>query len=213
MQFIEDVHSKYGFCYSLNPNFRQDALTNPAWETVWHYALRFDDRDLIAASIPQVRRASFYNIALEENEVLMEMTAYNRAFGTEYTSASIESFQPHATQLRHYKYFESQKDTPLFSKEIQIVGLFVSGENNMSGTLIAGDSVYESFAKDHIYTTGLYFADKEYIPQVLDTANALGFQKNTVAIESAQIMARAVEAFIPVFRLMAAVLCIAVVFI
>lgn len=213
LQFVEDVHSKYGFCYSLNPNFREDALTDPAWETVWHYSLQFDDRDLVATSIPQVRKASFYGIPLRDDEVLMELTAYNRAFGTEYTSATIGDFQPHSTQLRHYKYFDSASDEPLFSKEIKIAGLFVSGQNNMSGTLIASQSIYDAFAKDHIYTTGLYFADKEYIPQVLDIAGELGFQKNLVVIESVQTVAKAVEAFVPIFALIGLVLCIAVVFI
>lgn len=29
-KYIEDVYTGLGFCYSLNPNFKEDALTNPS---------------------------------------------------------------------------------------------------------------------------------------------------------------------------------------
>lgn len=213
LQLVEDIHTKYGFCYSLNPNFCTDALVNPAWETIWHYSLQFDQGPRFTTSIPQVRPATFYQIDLDSNELLMEITAYNKAFGQSYTAENMQDFQPHTTQLSHYKYFEPDMRHALFSKEVKIVGLFTANQNNMSGTFIAGNSVYEAFAKDHIYATGLYFNNSDQLTYVLDKAGELGYQNNLVITESIHTMAQVVEAFVPIFKLFSIILRIAVIFI
>lgn len=210
---VEDIHTRYGFCYSLNPDFRADALRDPAWESSWHYSLRFDDSALYTASVPQVRRGSSYDLALGEDEVYMELSAYNQVFHTNYMPSDMDSFEPRETTLTHYKYFDADSCDPLFTKTVRIIGLFVSGKDRMSGTLIAGDGVYEAFIKDHIYPTGLYFTGGSSQEPVILTANARGFQKNRLVVESVQTMTKAVEVFIPVFRIVAGILSVAVVFV
>ena len=210
---VEDIHSRYGFCYSLNPDFRTDALETPAWELVWHYSLQLDDYKLYTASVPQIRKGSSYDLSLGDNEVLMELSAYNAIFGTDYVPATIDTFVPHSAKLRHYKYFDAEGQNALFTMDIRIVGLFVSGKNSMDGTLIAGDGVYKAFLQDHIYTTGLYFTGGSTLEPVIRVAKEQGFQKNRLVVESVQTMAKAVTVFVPVFRLMAGILCVAVVFI
>lgn len=212
LQFAADIHTKYGFCYSLNANFTEDARTNPAWDTLWHYSLQLNQGRRFTNTIPQVRSASFYGIELKENEVLMEINTYNKVFGTNYTAETLSSFQSHTAQLQHYKYFDTDDNQPLFSMEINIAGLFVPDQNNMSGTFIAGNRVYAAFAKDHIYTTGLYFDNVGKITHVLDTAETLGYRSNLMMIESTRTMAQAVEAFAPIFRLFSVLLHVAVIF-
>ena len=213
LQFVADIHTKYGFCYSLNANFMEDARTNPAWDMLWHYSLQLNQGSRFTNSIPQVRSASSYGIELNENEVLMEIDTYNKVFGTNYTAETISSFQSHTAQLRHYKYFDTNDNKPLFAMEIKIAGLFISGQNNMSGTFIAGSRVFEAFAKDHVYATGLYFDNVNKITRALDTAEALGYRSNLMMMESTRTMAQAVEAFVPIFRLFSIFLHVAVIFI
>ncbi len=211
--FIEDVHTRYGFCYSFNPNFCTDAIENPAWDMVWHYALQFGDGDFFVTDIPQVRKASFYGIELKGNEVLMEMTAYNQIFGTSYTSETINEFLPHTEVLNHYSYYQYDEEDVLFSQEVRIAGLYCEGQNDMSGTFIAGDGIYDLFAKDCFYAIGLYFDGGEGIGVISDVAYDQGFQKNLIVSENLRMVAKAVEAFVPVFRLFSIMLCIAVVFV
>lgn len=210
---VEDIQTKYGFCYSLNPDFLEDAIENPSWDMVWHYALQFEGKDIFTTDIPQVRKASFYGIELGENEVLMELSAYNNIFGTQYTEDTLQNFTPHTERLSHYLYSELNTEDALFTQDIRIVGLFISNENNMSGTFIAGDNIYTLFAKDYFYATGLYFDSNEDIAKIIDTASALGFQKNLIVSESLRIMTKVVDVFVPIFKLISIILCAAVVFI
>ncbi len=213
VNLVDDIHTKYGFCYSLNPNFEQDAVNNPSWDMVWHYALKFGNGSLFTTDIPQVRKAKNYGIELGKNEVLMEMTAYNNTFGTQYTEATIESFTPHTETLSHYLYSELGEDDALFTQDVSIVGLFVVGQNNKSGTFIAGESIYNLFAENHIYTTGLYFGESDNKISVIDTAAEKGFNNNLIVGESLRTMTKVVEIFVPIFRMIAVILCSAIVLI
>ena len=183
--FAEDIYGGLGFCYSLNPNFKEDALTDPTWEMLWHYTLCFDS-DNPAMGIysgPQIRKGSLYGIELGANEVLMELERYNDVFGADYTRATLKDFVPHTTTVTHYKHFD--QNTPLFTEEIKIVGLFVYGENNIAGTFVVGDGVWDLFAKDYIYTTGLLFDGTENIDIVIDLADEMNFQHLSDELKSA----------------------------
>ena len=154
--FVEDIYSGLGFCYSLNPNFREDALTNPAWDMLWHYSLGFNGGSAVYnANAPQVRKGSLYGIELAENEILMNVDRYNEFLGGEYTAENMDEFKPHTVRLSHYKHFDHSEE--LFTQRFKIVGLFESGSNSIGGTFLVGDQAYELFQKDYIYTTGLYF--------------------------------------------------------
>ena len=157
MRFSDEVYEKLGFCYSLNPDFKEQAVTNPAWNMVWHYALKFDDKELFTSSIPQVRKAETYGLELGENEAMMEISQYNKVFGTNYSETNINDFKPHNVKLSHYKYFDADEKDALFCKDVKIVGLFVADKLKKEGTFIVGDGLYNDFAKDNIYTVGLYF--------------------------------------------------------
>jgi hypothetical protein len=54
-QFVSDIYDRLGFCYSLNPNFKDDALSNPAWDMVWHYTISFDEKISLDSTETQVK--------------------------------------------------------------------------------------------------------------------------------------------------------------
>lgn len=141
----------------------------------------------------------------------MEMSVYNSVFGTHYTEANLDEFIPHTENLSHYLYSGLEMEDKLFSQEIQIVGLFVSEQNNMSGTFIVSDNIYNLFAKDNFYITGLYFNGKEDIKVVYDTATTHGFQSNLIVSDSLYTMTKIVDIFVPIFEVIASILCVAVV--
>ncbi len=212
LDFIDDVHSSYGFCYSLNPDFRTDAENSPAWDTVWHYALSIDGGEKFTTDIPQVRRDDVYGISLGEDELLMDCVTYNRVFGTDYSVENFDSFEGHTFTLRHYLYSE-QNGEPLFEKEVKVVGLFKDGSRDMCGTFIVGEGIYSAFLADHVYPIGLYFNGKDGLDRVINVATEQGFEKNLAVTDSLGTMSKAVEVFVPVFRLMALILCAGVIFV
>ena len=210
--FVEDIYNGLGFCYSLNPNFREDALTNPAWEMLWHYSLGFNGGSAVYnANAPQVRKGSRYGIELGENEIMMNMDRYNEFLGGNYTSETMDEFKPHTVRLSHYHHFDHSEE--LFSQQFKIVGLFESGKYSVGGTFLVGDRAYELFQQDFIYTSGLYFDGSGNIDTVIDLADELGYEMNLAILEGIHTMTKAVDMFIPIFELIAIVLCIGVVFI
>ena len=211
-KFIEEVYSGLAFCYTTNPNFKEDALTNPSWEMLWHYTLSFDDgKTYYAHTGPQIRKGSFYGVELGSYDVIMNRDTYNEFFGTDYQKSDIEKFEPHKVTVSHYKHFD--QDNPLFTKELNIVGLFENNTNNMGGTFIVGEGVWDLFAKDYIYTTGLLLEGNENLDTVIDVANDMGFQQHIGVVEGIHTMTKAVDVFIPIFELIAIFLCVGVIFI
>lgn len=210
--FVEDIYRGLGYCYSLNPNFREDALTNPAWEMLWHYSLGFNGGSAVYnANAPQVRKASLYGIELGDNEIMMNMDRYNEFLGGDYTSETISEFKAHTVRLSHYQHFDHSEE--LFDQRFKIVGLFEAGKNSIGGTFLVGDKAYELFLNDFIYTTGLYFDGNENIAAVVDLADQLGYEQYLAIVEGIHTMTKAVDVFIPIFELIALILCVGVVFI
>ena len=211
-KLVNDIYGKLGFCYSLNPNFREDVLTNPSWDMVWHYSISFDGSDTKFTSTGcQVRPGSFHGFNLDDYEIMINRDKYNEWFGTKYTSSNINTFEPHTVQLSHFMNYDH--DTPLFTQEVKIVGIFNDGKNDMGGSFLVGDKLFDLFAKDYFYTIGLYFDGRENIDTVIDIAYDLGFEQNVAIIEGIHTMTKAVDVFIPIFRLIAIFLCVGVVFI
>ena len=206
--FIEDVYGGLGFCYSLNPDFKEQSLTDPAWDMLWHYTLQFEGVEgYYSTNTPQIRHASLYEMELGDYEVVMNLSKYNEFFGTNYTSSTAKDFTPRTVKLTHYKHFDLS--TPLFSEEITIVGI----SNNIGGTFVVGDELYDLFQMDHSYVTGLYFDGTEGIGAVLDMTDELNYEPQSFAVEGIHTMTTAVDVFVPIFELVAIFLCIGVIFI
>ena len=211
-RFVEDVYTSLGFCYTLNPDFKEDMLTDPAWEMLWYYSYSFDGGKTIHNNfIPQARKGGLYGIELGDYDIMMDMEKYNKVFGTEYTKSTINDFKPHTVTMDHYKHFD--QENPLFTEDVNIVGLFVNGQNNIGGTMLVGDGLWDLFAKDFSYTTGLLLDVDENIDKVIDTANKMNFMQHVSIAEGIYTMTQAVDVFVPIFELVAIFLCIGVVFI
>jgi ABC-type antimicrobial peptide transport system permease subunit len=101
----------------------------------------------------------------------------------------------------------------LFEKKVKVVGLFKEGTRDMCGTFIVGDGIYRAFLADHVYPVGLYFNGEDGLDRVLNVATEQGYEKNLAVSDSLGTMSKAVEVFVPVFRLMALVLCAGVIFV
>ena len=180
---------------------------------LWHYIIKLDNSKVYTGSGCQVRNSRIYGIELADNEIIMNLDVYNKIFGTDYTKTSINEFIPHTVNMKHYKYFAPEEKNILFSLDIKIVGLFTNGVNNIAGTMITGDAVYEAFAKNYFYTTGLLYEGNETIDACFDVAERLNFKQRIGVVDGIHSMTTAVEVFIPIFEFISMFLYIGVIFI
>ena len=141
--------------------------------------------------------------------IVMNYAKYNEIFGTEYTSLTMDEFVPHKVMLSHYDYDDEGHASPLFEKEVIIMAL----HSYTGATIYAGENVFELFKKDHIRETALYLDGSEGIGGVLENAPNMNYQPQSFVLEGVYTMTTAVDAFVPIFEMIAIVLCIGVVFI
>jgi ABC-type antimicrobial peptide transport system permease subunit len=67
--------------------------------------------------------------------------------------------------------------------------------------------------ENQVYYTGLYFDGREGIGQTLNAAEELHYDPQSYSIEGVHTMTKAVDVFIPIFSMIAIILCVGVVFI
>ncbi len=146
---------------------------------------------------------------LPDDSIAMSYERYNQIFGTEYTTENLDTFVPHKVTLSHYDFRETENENALFTKEVTIVGLV----QNASLTLCASDNIYDLFKKDGIRAYGIYLDGSEGIENVLGITEDLGYSHLSYIIEGVYTMTRAVEVFIPIFKMVALFLCVGAIFI
>ena len=208
-QFSTDVYSKLGFSYAISENHVEDFIQEDVYQTVWTYGLKLDDKVYYCYNAPQVWNGKTKGYSIDDNSVWMNYKKYNEVFGTEYTSSNLKTFKPHTIKLEQYYYNDFEQKNPLMSIEITIEKLSSSG----SYTFIAGDNVYSKFKDNLIYTKGLYFEGNENLNVVLEVADELDFEQRLFIVEGIHTMTKAVDVFIPIFELVAIVLCAGIIFI
>lgn len=69
------------------------------------------------------------------------------------------------------------------------------------------------FIPANVFVKGLYFDGNKGIDKLVDLSGELNYQQQIIAIEAVHTMTKAVDVFIPIFRLITFVLCVAVVLI
>jgi len=143
---------------------------------------------------------------LPAGTVIMNINEYNKIFGTEYTAESVRNFVPHKIKLAQYAYADVDKKNPLFETEVTITALH-------STIWYLASDVAALFADAQVYPNALYFDGTDGIGAALDTAEKLNYEPQSFAIEGIHTMTKAVDVFVPIFELIAIILCVGVVFI
>ena len=151
---------------------------------------------------------AFYGSKLPEKTVYMSFNDYNDTFNTSYTAENLQSFIPHQTKLAHYEYSDIDRESPIFETEVTIAGLL-----NCNQTLLTSRDVTKLFQINQFAAYSLYFDGTEGIDKVIDTAQNLNYTYQSYSIEGIHTMTKAVDVFIPIFELIAVILCVGIIFI
>lgn len=141
-----------------------------------------------------------------DGTVVMNYYQYNELFGTNYNNVNLDTFVPHSMQLTGYRLSDTSCEEPLFTTQVQITGL-------TKDEWLLGRDVAALFHENQYYVYGLYFDGAEGIGYVTELAEESNFTHQSLLVEGIFTMTRAVEVFVPIFRLVAMILCVGVIFI
>ena len=161
---------------------------------------------LYGKSLDRVALKKNIDSTVKEGEISMSITKYNQIFGTSYDSATSDSFVPHKVSISSYKLYDTHNENPLFTIEVTIAKLhsysdviIFNPENSNKYKQIIGSA--------DTYPYALYLSGTEGVEKMLDTAYGLNYSVQGHTIDGIRTMTRAVEVFIPIFELMATILC------
>lgn len=199
-----ELYSFLAYTYTLNPNYAQDYLA--AEHTyAWSQKLCFNGKIEYLLDSGYVR----YNpdASLKQGQITMGIETYNAIFGTSYNSESVKSFPPQTVSLSQYTYYDTENTSPLFTVQVEIVGLYRG-----SGITVSKD-VLDLFEQNHVRQTGIYFNDLSYLSDMLEVAEERHFIQESLTLEGILTLNRCVHLFVIIFRLVNLVLCGAVIFI
>ncbi len=209
IEFTTDIYTSLGFSYTLNENFKNDLVDYDTYQSVWHYFLTINGIPYYNDTAPQIWQGSTYGFELKDNEVLMNIDKYNEFFGTNYKVNDLNKFVPHEITLNQYRYCDLQKNKELLSEKLIVKGLTPSNSNSF----YVSDTLYKEFKENLIYTKGLYLKNNDNIGNIFDLASELNFEQSLFIVEGIHTMTKAVDVFIPIFELVAIVLCAGIIFI
>ena len=212
--FSNDVYEKLGYCYSLNTNFEQDYEATLG--TILPYRQMIVVNDIKELEPDSVNRKYFVKgqylidntekVPVPIGEIKMGYEDYNNLFGTNYEKEKLDGFVPHTVKLTQYRYYDIGRENPLFSMEFLISGLSTNATS-------IDDEFAKTMAANAVYYNALYFDGVEGIGTVLGLVEDLNYEHQSFTLEGIHTMTKAVDVFIPIFELIAIVLCVGVIFI
>lgn len=203
--FSNDVYTRLGMTYTLNKNFLEDY---PKYETndyFFFYKAFYDDKELseILGSFAFLDK----NGKLKDNQVTMSYQKYNDIFGTSYNMFNAYTFQSHTCRIR-FTYFNDFDEEFYFDEEVEIVGF-----HQTNNGITMSETLYRKGYSNQIYPFALLFDGVEGIDNVINIYEDKNYDMNSLVVESLYTMTKAVEVFVPIFELVAIVLCVGVIFI
>ena len=209
-QFYNEIYSSLGFSYSLNPSFIEQTMNETASEVAYHSNMKINSLPATITDNQYVFTGSRVDnlVKLKDNEVLMSYKKYNEIFGTNYTESNLNTFIPHEINVEFYKYYDCGFENKLGSINLNIIGLY-----NFGATFYVNNEILSQFNQYSIFTKGLYFDNVDNIDTIIETANELNFKQEMIIVEAIHTMTKAVDVFIPIFELIAIVLCLGIIFI
>lgn len=212
LSFMTDIYDSLAYSYSLAPNFAEIAyMTREFYSTG---KLVFNDTLVYTPERPDY--ISIVELPLSKDlapgEMSMSRTKYNEIFGTEYDATTANDFVPHTVKLTSYKIYDNEAQAPLFSFEIKITQLHSYSDLiilNPKGTKY----YHEAIGKADTYPYSIYIDGAESIEEMLDIVDAENYTIQGHIVDGIRTMTKAVDVFVPIFELIAMIICLGVVLI
>ena len=209
IKLSSEVYDSLGYCYSLNPSFVESFVSDPACTISPSFQLYFDDKELSYTYSTKIIYDDINLYRLKSDEIVMGYSRYNALFNTEYfPNNNIKDFTPHKVVITQYRPDDVERKNPIAIKEVTIKTLIGS-----SNAFICGKEIYSVFNNNATFVKGFYYNSNDKVSSIGSFAKENNFKIESIVVSGIQTMTKAVDAFVPIFELIAIVLCIGVVFI
>ena len=206
LSIMGDIYDSLGFSYSLDPNFEETACKTRSYFS----ASRMTFNDTFSFISPSGEFISFINSSKTEhlgtNEITMSIEKYNQIFNTRYDASNVDTFVPHSVNLTYYRIYDAENKNPVFNVTVTIAGLHEWSDI----ILVNSETSYELqkiIGKADTYAYGLYLDGTDGMKIATDLMYKMDYNAQGYLVSGIRTMSKAVEIFVPVFELMAIVLC------
>ena len=186
--FVEEAVTYYAISYSFNPDY-QNAIKNIECKDMLAVDKLYSTYNNVDVNLNVIGFKCDKNNSyeLEDNEIYMPFSIYNKIYGTKYNDSTINTFTPHEVEL--FTFDSATLENKYVSKTFKIKAL------STGNAIYANENtMYEIFDLD-IYTYSLYFDDVNSSYEVLTYADKNMFSMVLTETYGLSLIRRAVEVF------------------
>ncbi len=206
LSIMGDIYDNLGFSYSLAPNFAEIAYETRSYFS----ASRMVFNDTFTFISPSAEFISFIDSSKTEhlgaNEMSMSIEKYNQIFNTRYDASNIDTFIPHQVNLTYYRIYDLENQNPIFNVNVTIAGLHEWSDVILFNLKNSND-LRKIIGSADTYAYGLYLDGNDGMDLAIDLMYKTDYNAQGYTVSGIRTMSKAVEIFIPVFELIAIVLC------
>lgn len=204
ISFLDYVNQALAISYYFGDNYKEISSTN-IYEGNYVYTRNFFVNGVDASStISYISCGSYFDCVLGDNEVFMDVEAYNKIFGTEYTYGNCDTFVPHAISFLSSDF----NNEVVYSKQMTVAGI----GKCKGGNMLLADNVFYEYKEKMFHCYGVY-ADGEDVSGFINYTMDNGYSNISLKMSAIQTMSQAVETFNKFFEFIAMILVCACVFI
>lgn len=204
ISFLDYVNQALAISYYFGDNYKEISSTN-IYEGNYVYTRNFFVNGVDASStISYISCGSYFDCVLGDNEVFMDVEAYNKIFGTEYTYGNCDTFVPHAISFLSSDF----NNEVVYSKQMTVAGI----GKCKGGNMLLADNVFYEYKEKMFHCYGVY-ADGEDVSGFINYTMDNGYSNMSLKMSAIQTMSQAVETFNKFFEFIAMILVCACVFI
>ena len=206
ISFLDYVNQALAISYYFGDNYKEISCAN-VYEGNYVYTRNFFINGVDASStILYASCGSYFNYVLGDNEVFMDVEAYNKIFGTEYTYGNCDTFVPHEISFMSSDF----NNEVTYSKQMIVAG--IGKYKNKGGDMLLADNLFYEYKEKMFHCYGVY-VDGEDINGVIDYTMDNGYSNISLKMSAVQTMSQAVEVFNRFFKFIVVFLVCACVFI
>lgn len=204
ISFLDYVNQALAISYYFGDNYKEISSAN-IYEGNYVYTRNFFVSGVDASStISYISCGSYFDCVLGDNEVFMDVEAYNKIFGTEYTYGNCDTFVPHAISFLSSDF----NNEVIYSKQMTVAGI----GKCKGGNMLLADNVFYEYKEKMFHCYGVY-ADGEDVSGFINYTMDNGYSNISLKMSAIQTMSQAVETFNKFFEFIAMILVCACVFI
>lgn len=147
---------------------------------------------------------------LEYNECVFTISQYNSIFNTNYTANNLDTFVPHSITIDFYRNGDTNKQNKRMTIELFIKELIPFHASTIA---LVSKELFSDLSQHNNICYSLYLDGVNEIDSLTEVMQKNGYGLSSYIASGLYTMTKAVDVFIPIFRLIAIVLCLGIIMI